>query len=168
MKILIVSDIHRHKQRLDAILQEHTDTTLRISLGDSELTQRTLNERNILAVKGNYPFDAGVGYDHILSVAGSKWFLTHGHKHGVRHQLEDLLHVMQAENCDVALYGHTHRASWTRRADKLLINPGSISQSRDHKPESYVVVTGDESHWLFTWYDAQFHTLLDRIEYPRK
>ncbi|TVP95212.1 MAG: YfcE family phosphodiesterase [Acholeplasmatales bacterium] len=165
MKILVVSDIHRDKKRLDAILNEHTDASLRISLGDSELSSRTLSDKDILAVKGNYPFDAGIGYDHVLTVSGRRWLLTHGHKYGVRNQLEELYAAMQDQTCEVALYGHTHRAAWTKRKGCLMINPGSISQSRDDKPESYLIVSGDAAQWVFSWYDARYHTLIDRIEH---
>ena len=68
MKIVVFSDAHGNKKAIERILDFNPDATHIISLGDSELRHNYLLDLNIIAVKGNYPLDGGIGYESILEI----------------------------------------------------------------------------------------------------
>lgn len=60
------------------------------------------------------------------TIYGRKFFLTHGHLHGVKSQLIRLVSDARASGADVVLYGHTHEAYCEQLEDGLwIMNPGS-------------------------------------------
>ena len=59
-------------------------------------------------------------------VCGVPVYMTHGHRHGVKMTLTQLLADARASRADIVLYGHTHVADCHREADGLwVMNPGS-------------------------------------------
>ncbi len=160
MKMLVFSDVHRNKKRLEAILKHHEDVEYRISLGDSELKSSFLEQEDIIAIKGNYPFDSGFTYEHVMPVEKYKILLVHGHKYKVQNGLEKLYFRALEAEVDIAFYGHTHIAALDRVDQKLLINPGSVNKSRNHVPESYMIVEFRDDGVHFVWYNAHNHEIL--------
>lgn len=62
----------------------------------------------------------------IERIAGVDFYLTHGHRHGVKQYLALLLRDARASKVDAVLYGHTHVADCHREEDGLwVLNPGS-------------------------------------------
>ncbi len=51
----------------------------------------------------------------------------------------------ESENAQIILYGHTHVALMERVSGYMVLNPGSISESRSNMSESYAIldVTND-------------------------
>ncbi len=166
MQLLIFSDVHRNKQRLEAILEEHKAVEYKISLGDSEMKSSFLERHDIVAIKGNFPFDSGFTYEHVLPLEGLKILLVHGHKYRVQGGLEKLYFRMQEVEADIAFYGHTHVASLDRVDGKILINPGSVHKSRNHVPESYMIMEIDKEI-TFKWYNASTHEMLKESNYKK-
>ncbi len=79
--------------------------------------------------------------ERVVRAGGFTFFMTHGHKYGVKSSLGALAARAGSLGADVALFGHTHE-----RTDQILetdggpvrlINPGSVG----------------------TWYDASFALL---------
>ncbi|MCF7926131.1 MAG: YfcE family phosphodiesterase [Candidatus Izimaplasma sp.] len=140
MKIVIFSDAHGNKEAVDTILKNNQDAAYVISLGDTELTSTYLDTNNILAIKGNYINDPGLGYSKELHLHHKNIYITHGHKHGVHWSLNSLVLFGRANNYDLMCFGHTHKALYFMHETMHVVNPGSCSESRNHLPPSYVVV----------------------------
>ncbi len=163
MKILIFSDVHGAQKRLVTILNHHHDADLNISLGDHELNKQFLNTHNILAVKGNYPMDVGVGYTHEQMIGNKKVFFTHGHHYWIKSGYDRLLLAMDSIDAQVCFHGHTHVIGFTQFKGRTIINPGAVSFARGNEPESYCVVCSTPNQWQITWYDAIKHTVLKTV-----
>jgi len=155
-KILVISDVHRDRRRLENILNRYKEQVDFIfSLGDSELSTDYLTKKNIDAVKGNYPFDGGQGYHKIRVIEEVKIFLTHGHKFGVKWGSLSRLHeYASSEDFDLVMYGHTHEASLEKEEGILYLNPGSIKQPRGMHPASFAIVTIEGKKIGVQFFDA--------------
>jgi len=162
VKLLVFSDVHRQRTKLEGILKAHQDADMTISLGDSELKSAFLQDNEIIAIKGNYPFDAGVTYEHIVTVKGKKLLLVHGHKHKVRKGIEKMFFDAKLKGIDIALYGHTHVAKHDEVQGIHFINPGAVSKSRDGNPESYATLTFEDNGVHVTWHDAVNHEPINK------
>ena len=55
-----------------------------------------------------------------------KIFFCHGHRYGVKTDLNALAQEAKRRDCQIALYGHTHIAQITVIDGVTLINPGSM------------------------------------------
>lgn len=153
-KVVIVSDIHRRKENLERVISFNSDADFILSCGDNELAYSYLLKKNVIAVKGNYPMDAGVGYDHIINIESIKIHMTHGHRYGVKSDLLVTSKKALEHNCDISLYGHTHQAFYGERYGVTVINPGSITSSRCHLPETYVVLIVKNDQFTYEFRNA--------------
>ncbi len=163
MKVLIFSDVHGAQKRLLDILKSHDDAEIIISLGDHELSSHFLKTHQIIAVKGNYPMDVGVGYTHEQMIGNKKVFFTHGHHYWIKSGFDRLLLAMTATGAQVCFHGHTHQIGFTQFSGRTIINPGAVSFARGKEPESYCVVEVKKDQWLIKWYDALKHTVLKTV-----
>ena len=156
-KLLVISDVHRDRYKLERILNKYKDQVNHIiSLGDSECSTEYLQKRNIIAVKGNYPFDGGEGYHKILQIEQVKIFLTHGHKFGVKWGSLSRLHdYASSEDFDLVMYGHTHEASLEKEEGITYLNPGSVRQSRGKEGPSFAMVTIKNKNIEVQFFDAE-------------
>lgn len=132
--LLVFSDTHRQIEApLAAIFNTpHVDRLVHLGdlVADAEELAR-LSNRTILMVRGNNDWmDMDVPPTQILELAGHRIYLTHGHREGVYHRLDQLAHICQTEACDIALFGHTHCFTDEKIAGVRLINPGAISWPR--------------------------------------
>ncbi len=157
MKLLIFSDVHGLKERLIEILDKHKDADYKISLGDSELRRKFLQKNDIIAVKGNYPLDAGVGYEQTIDIKGIRWLLVHGHKNKVKSGYETLYYKILETEADVALHGHTHILHFDEVSGKYIINPGAINNARGNYDESYLIATIHDKTVELEWKSVYTH-----------
>ena len=111
----------------------------------------------MLAIKGNAPFDYGITDEHVFTVKDIRMLLTHGHKHKVRKGIETLFHRAKELDVDMVLFGHTHVAYHACVDNIHLMNPGSVGRSRDHLPETYLVLTITDEARRITWFNAHTH-----------
>lgn len=163
MKLLILSDIHREKHRAIKIIERYLDIDLIISLGDSGLKQDFFETYDIVALKGNAPFDFGIGYTHEMVIHQNHILFTHGHKYNVRRDLCETYKKLMPKTYDIIFYGHTHEANYEKIQNTLFINPGAIHKSRGQMTESYGIATFKPNELIFKWMDAKTHALLNEI-----
>lgn len=180
-RILIVSDSHGRSQNIKtAIDKEHPD--MLIHLGDLEddpelvrgwlddaakvwnaLGHDSPEERISLPVpavfiQGNCDrYHTGNGINDLRQSAvfelnGHRFFCTHGHRQGVSLGLENLMYTAMENDCDIALYGHTHVPfddSFEGYGDigcgVRILNPGSITSPRGGSSKGYLLMTFDEN-----------------------
>ena len=98
-------------------------------------------------VRGNTDYDAKLLNANVIEAGGHRIFATHGHLYQVDMRL-DLLRFAALENdCDIAMYGHTHVPYLEEDPeDVTILNPGSISKPRqaDHRYTYMVMEIDDE------------------------
>ncbi len=168
MKILVFSDVHGNQEQFKDLLSTHEDAQYVISLGDSELKHHVLQHHDIIAVKGNYPFDAGIGYKHVCKIDGWVFLLTHGHKERIKHGYETLYYAMLEAEADVAFYGHTHIPDFKHISGKYIINPGAVHRPRTPQGPSYLVLDLEKESIVFQWYHAKTHEVLSTKQIEKK
>lgn len=164
MKLVIFSDIHGHREVLERILSFNPDADYFISLGDSELPLQYLLDLDIVAIKGNYPRDAGFAYESELEVNGKRIYMTHGHKYGVHRQLKKLLKKGFQDGYDIVLYGHTHIAKVDKAGNLLLMNPGSAYRPRNETEPSYMIMTiNDDGEMTYEYRESGTNLTIEQL-----
>ena len=166
MKILIVSDSHRVNANLKTAIDRERPDML-IHLGDIEDGEKAVElwagapKTPCIFIKGNcdrYLGSAELRDLAVFSLFGHRFFCCHGHREYVNYGLTELCLAAAAQNCDIALFGHTHvpydnwgdavkaynkyynEADPYASAGIRVLNPGSISLPRGGSPQSYMVM----------------------------
>ncbi len=164
MKVIVFSDVHGNQALLERIISFNPDADYFLSLGDSELSMDYLLDLDIIGVKGNYPRDAGVGYDHQITLNGLKILMTHGHKYGVQRSLKKLLKAGFDGDYDLILYGHTHIAKVDKVSNLTLINPGSVYRPRSKVNSSYLTLEiNEDKTYTDTFKEAETNQLITEL-----
>lgn len=147
MKIAVFSDSHGNAEpMLDAIRSYAPDQVIHLGDGrrDIECIEAEFPLLPVCSVSGNCDADyPEVGYK-VISLGEHKAFLTHGHRYGVRFSgLSPLLYAAECNDCDIAMFGHTHEALYTDCGGILVINPGSVGKGH---PKTWVKleINGDD------------------------
>lgn len=145
MKVLVMSDTHGYIFNAKEALDRHPEVEMVLHLGDYCRDALQLSQL-YPDVKFEYVYgncDIGVGNnsaEKTIEIDGLSIFMTHGHKYSVKWDYNRILAKAKAENASVILFGHTHVAAVDNIDNRLLINPGSMSESRSNKSESYVIM----------------------------
>lgn len=161
MKIVVVSDNHGNKNHLIDIISMHPDADSCIHLGDSEFQYHEPVLKPFEKVGGNCDFDMNYPNEAVLETPVGQCFYTHGHLYSVNRNREQLAHIAKERNCKFAFYGHTHIKNAELIDGVWCINPGSISQSRDHHEETYAILTLEQNAKV-TYYN-QKHIKVEEI-----
>ncbi len=150
MKILIVSDTHRKDDNLKRVIEEQMPLDMLIHLGDSEGSETLIGEWvnegcQLEMVMGNNDFFSSLEREIELELRGHKILLTHGHYYNVSLGVEGLYHEALDRECDIAMYGHTHRPFLEERGGVTILNPGSLSYPRQEgRKPSYMIMYMEE------------------------
>jgi len=164
MRILLVSDSHRSDLFLDIINYEQADRVFH--LGDSEFKHSELYMFNGF-VQGNCDFDQKIPKVLINDLQTLRIFMTHGHLYGVNYGSTDIVCETIKNNCNIAIHGHTHVVK-AEVVDKVLVlNPGSIKQSRCSYPESYMLMIIDDLTLTIELKESKNNVLLDTFYFKR-
>ena len=142
MQVLIVSDSHGVLRNLKTAI-ERTKPDLVLHLGDCEQQEKAICKLapcDVVFVRGNCDFASVSPNDRVVEVGNERVFMTHGHLHGVNRDNTGLAAAAAANDCGVALYGHTHVPEITREDGIVVVNPGSVSYPRQegHHPTAAV------------------------------
>ena len=78
------------------------------------------------SVPGNCDWTTAEPRYKLITFAGRKLFLTHGHHYGVKMGLASLVNTALAAGADAALFGHTHTPYYAEVNGLLVINPGAV------------------------------------------
>ena len=150
MKILIVSDTHRKDESLKQVIEEQAPLDMLIHLGDAEGSEMRIadwvNEGcQLEMVMGNNDFFSSLDREIELELKGHRIFLTHGHYYNVSLGVEGLYQEAIDRDCDIAMYGHTHRPFLEQRGEVTILNPGSLSYPRQEgRKPSYMMMYMEE------------------------
>ncbi|BEP29859.1 metallophosphoesterase [Helicovermis profundi] len=146
IKIGILSDSHGKDENIRKFVCEieKKNIDLIFHLGDlksdCEIIKKYTNKK-IYSVLGNCDYMSSGNMDLLLNIEGIKFFLTHGHKYGVKYSLNNIYYKAKELNADVVLFGHTHSPFIIKEKDLEIINPGSLSFPRGKLGKSYAVIT---------------------------
>ncbi|MDO5548946.1 MAG: metallophosphoesterase [Eubacteriales bacterium] len=146
MKILVFSDSHGRTMRMIECIEEEMPDML-FHLGD--MVDDTVDLRSVFPeiplvnVCGNNDWGSDAPVQETVDVQGTRFFLTHGHRHRVRTTTERLADAARDAGCQVALYGHTHESLLEEYPDLTVANPGSISMPYGELP-SYLRITVEQ------------------------
>lgn len=147
MKVLIVSDTHRHNKNLESVLQEVGKIDMLIHCGDAEGTEEQIRELidcPMCIVAGNNDFFTRLPTDAFFELEGRKVLVTHGHYYHVSVGVEHLVREAITRGADIVIYGHTHRPTMEIRNGVVVLNPGSISYPRqDGRVPTYMLMEFD-------------------------
>ena len=148
IKIIVISDTHRDFDALYDIVNDNKHADMFIHLGDGEHeyddVRNLFPEKAFLFVRGNNDWSDSPVY-RTFTYGGHKFYLTHGHSFD-RHSMHDFIAATaKANECDVALFGHTHIPFYEIMNDVHVFNPGSASSPRGRSEPSYGVITISDS-----------------------
>ena len=150
MKILIVSDTHRKDDNLKKVIEEQAPLDMLIHLGDAEGSENLIGEWvnegcRLEMVMGNNDFFSSLEREIELELGPHRILLTHGHYYNVSLGVEGLCQEALDRDCDIAMYGHTHRPFLDQRGGVTILNPGSLSYPRQEgRKPSYMIMYMEE------------------------
>lgn len=153
LRILIMSDSHGRNENVELAIaqvrEEIGEFQMLIHLGDVGDAREIESLAGVpcYIVRGNTDYDAKLLNANVIEASGHRIFATHGHLYQVDMRL-DLLRFAALENdCDIAMYGHTHVPYLEEDPDDVtILNPGSISKpwQADHRYTYMVMEIDDE------------------------
>lgn len=162
MRILVISDSHGLEINNEIIDLEKCD--LKVHCGDSQLMRNNHEMEGFdLLARGNCDLDRNYAVDDIKEIQGLRLMATHGHYYDVNYSLQSLVKVAINEQIDIVFYGHTHVVNTQFEKGVLIINPGSIRQSRSAYPTTYIVVEVLSDQFIIEIKDASSYTTIDTI-----
>ena len=143
MRLLVFSDSHGSVNMLDRALRAEKKTTHVFFLGDvtddiEELIPE-YKDKIFHTVSGNCDFFKKYPTFDTVKVGDVNIFMAHGHTFEVNYGTDKLLQAAKTQGAQIALYGHTHINSIEYKDGVYIINPGSVSRSRNGA-NSYAVI----------------------------
>jgi len=148
MRILIVSDTHRHNENFLKVLDREAPVDMLVHCGDVEGSEYLISQSADCPthiVMGNNDFFSDLPREEEFVVAGYKVWVTHGHNYYVTLGNETLKEIALQRGADIVMYGHTHKPVIEQGADITLINPGSLTYPRQNgRKPSYIIMEIDD------------------------
>ena len=148
MKILVVSDTHGRDEKLERVVEQEQPFDYLIHCGDvegRELFIEALADCPCTIVAGNNDFFSDLLREDEIVLEGHKIMVTHGHNYGVSMDLYGISEEAAARECEIVLFGHTHKPVIEKKNGVLVINPGSVSFPRQEgRKPSYAILNLEE------------------------
>ena len=142
-KLLLVSDTHGFRQRLEAICMAENDADEVFFMGDgcSDIDWLRIRhpELKVTAVKGNNDYAAMYPYETVAAEGQYRILIAHGHRFSLRASIESVISGASLYECTAVFYGHTHRQLYKIVDGITAVNPGSVKSYGD--TSCYAVVT---------------------------
>ena len=140
-KIVLLSDIHGHREVLSRIDALYPAADYYLHCGDSLMDADDL--RPFASVKGNCD-RADFPLYRELEIEGHNIFMCHGHTLG-NADLNAMSNAAKAKGCDLVFFGHLHLFIDKTGNGVRLINPGSAASNHDGSRPcfAYIEITQD-------------------------
>ena len=155
MKILVISDTHGDKKRMEHVIASNGDVDLIIHCGDSELEATYFDNKGIQIVRGNCDFDEHYPEERILELNKERFLVVHGHKHNVKNTLMPLFYRAKEAEATVVCFGHSHLLGAELQDGILFVNPGSLTNPRGRKEKSYALLEKNDTNWIVTFFNEE-------------
>ena len=132
LRILVLSDSHGDFSSMKRAIEAQPTAEVVVFLGDGhydfEKAKPLLEGKRIYEIQGNNDFHCKYPKNQVIEEGGLKIYITHGHYEYVKSSLGKLITLSKRNNCQLALYGHTH----TQKEDNVdgikLFCPGALRQ----------------------------------------
>ncbi len=137
MRILVISDSHGNLCNFIDAVNGEPSAELVYFLGDGFSDAFSVKEitpdKAFCFVKGNCDISAisvNAPYYDVRTLENVKIYATHGYIENVKFNLDELKHRAKQNNCNIALFGHTHiqHTEFVSENNLHLFNPGSIKK----------------------------------------
>ena len=159
MKILIVSDTHGRSKEIGEVIKKTKPFDYLIHCGDTDGLEDSIRREAgcpCTIVRGNNDYFSDTESEEIVEFGKCRIFITHGHHYGVSLGTERLRDEARSRNCNVAMFGHTHKPYLDQSDPGLtVLNPGSLAYPRqDGREPSYIVMDIDrfgEPHYTVNY-----------------
>ena len=135
MRAAVFSDTHRNTApMLEALRRCRPDVI--IHLGDHDRDTLCIEEEfpdvPLYRVCGNCDFMPIAPIADIVPLGPVKALICHGHTYRVDWgDLDTLAYAAEERGCQLALFGHTHRAEQRQIGGVLAVNPGTAGKGRN-------------------------------------
>lgn len=129
-RILVFSDSHGDCSGICKTVENIIGVDMIVHCGDYSkdaiFLRKTYPDIPVVSVRGNNEFVSTFEeLKEIIEIDGVKIYITHGHIEGVKRGIETVANRARLYECDVCLFGHTHRALCEKTENLLLLNPGT-------------------------------------------
>jgi len=146
MRILIISDTHRHHEPLEDILIEDGPFDMLIHCGDlegeeDEIFNLTGPECACIMVPGNNDYFSQLPRERSVTLEGHTIWITHGHHYYVSTDPSLIKYEAEHRGAEIVMYGHTHIPVIDETGPVIAINPGSLTYPRQSgRRPTYIVM----------------------------
>ena len=134
VNIAIISDTHDDIGLVKQVL-ERDKIDYVIHLGDNfDDVSRILSEYpdlKLFYIKGNHDDEMVTPAETLFEICGLKIYATHGHLFDSKMDHSGIIERGMSFGADIVLFGHSHIQKVFEKDGVLVINPGSLSESRD-------------------------------------
>ncbi len=158
-KCIVMSDTHGSQKGIEKLKPLFAENDYIIHLGDGAGDLKeifSVYPNKVYQCRGNCDFISAYPDEFVLEIEQVRILCCHGHAYGVKTLLGVLANEAKKKGCDVALYGHTHRADICEMDGVTLINPGSLRYPASeggsycylvvHKDKVTPVIVGDNMY----------------------
>ena len=132
--IVIISDTHGDLSSIEDILKnEKVDYLLHLGDDFDDYNRIKNMYPNIQStyIVGNHDLEWLEPKEVLFEIYGVKIYAVHGHTYNIKLGLDELVNRGKEVGANIVLYGHNHIQKCIKMNDIILINPGSLSESRD-------------------------------------
>ncbi len=158
MKILIVSDTHGKTYHLDQILENVSPIDYFIHLGDVcdvDLFTSVEIKCPKAIIAGNNDFFVPYPKEDMITIAGRKIWLTHGHRYDIYYGTHRIKAAAREKGADIVMCGHSHYPLIEIDDDIVVLNPGSVTFPRqENRLPSFIIMEIDdknEAHYTLNY-----------------
>lgn len=147
MKILVLSDTHGNSTSAFRAHSCCEPVDIIIHLGDGEVDADQLRDAldvPVISVAGNCDMGSRAPRERVWECEGKRVMLTHGDAYRVKSGLGMLQQRAEEIGADAVLFGHTHQAVHEKHSGILLVNPGTLSNSCQHRSYAVLIITPEE------------------------
>ena len=130
-KIIVVSDSHGNVQAIEKLMPLIAENDYFVHLGDGSGDLKQVWKEypdKVYQCSGNCDWRSIAPSEGVLEVEQIRIFYCHGDAYGVKSGLSALAQKAKKRDCEIALYGHTHKADITEIDGVTLINPGYMQR----------------------------------------
>ena len=148
MKVLIVSDTHRHNENYLKVVEKVKPIDMLVHCGDIEGSEYLIAESAgcpVQMVTGNNDFFSDLPREKEFNIGKYRVWLTHGHNFYVSMSNEHIKREARERGVDIVMYGHSHRPVVDIDDDVIEVNPGSLTYPRQEgRRPSFVIMELDK------------------------
>ena len=141
----LVSDSHGRLNRLERMADAAPDVSAWLHGGDYCEDSEALASYTgvpVYAVRGNNDFhDRTYPDSRKVTIEGVSITVIHGHQWYGSNRFDKLSLLGRKNKSPLVMFGHTHRCFLEKKEGVLVVNPGSISLSRDSRKGTYGICT---------------------------